>query len=192
MGFNVSTFRANLTGDGARPTLFEVQLNLPAALQNLNSGGAFSQKLIFSARATQIPDSNMGQLPVQYFGRNVNIAGNRTFSEWTITIYNDEDFVVRNVLEQWMGSLNSHVGNVRKSALLSPNDYVADGSVFQYSKIGGDESNHLAKYVFRNAWPMQLSPIDLDWGAMDTIEEYTVTLSIDDWTRENAADFPTL
>lgn len=190
MGFDVSTFRANMTGDGARPTLFEVQLNLPAALQNLNSGGSFANKLIFSARATQLPDSTIGQLPLQYFGRNINIAGNRVFSEWTITIYNDEDFITRNVLEQWMGSINSHVGNVRNSALLSPNDYVADGSVYQYSKIGGDETDPLAKYVFRNAWPMQITPIDLDWGAMDTVEEYMVTLSIDDWTKGNDADFP--
>lgn len=190
MAFDVSVFRSQMTGDGARPNLFEVQLNLPAALQNLNSGNRFSEKLLFTARSAQIPGSTLGQIPVQYFGRNINLAGNRTFPEWTVTILNDEDFVVRSVLEKWMGSINSHVSNVRNPNLLSPNSYVADGSVYQYSKIGGTAGDPLVKYTFKNIWPMDLSPIDLDWGANDTIEEYTVTLSFDEWTLNDGQDFP--
>jgi hypothetical protein len=190
MSFNVQDFRSQMTGDGARPNLFEVQLNLPTALQNLNQGNKFSEKLVFTARSSQIPESQLGVVQVAYFGRNINFAGNRTFSEWTITIINDEDFLVRQVLEQWSGSINSHVGNIRNSSLLSPNDYVADGAVYQYSKTGGTESAPLVKYNFKNAWPMSISPIDLDWSDNDHFEEFTVTLQFDEWTINDGQDFP--
>ena len=190
MPFNVADFRSQMIGDGARPNLFEVQLNLPAALQNLNAGNAFSQKLLLTARASLIPGSQIGPIQVQYFGRSINFAGNRTFSEWTITILNDEDFLVRNVLEQWSASLNSHVSNVRDAALLSPNSYVADGLVLHYSKIGGTASTPIAKYNMLNCWPTDISPIQLDWGQNDTIEEYDVTFAFDEWVKNDAQDFP--
>jgi hypothetical protein len=47
-------------------------------------------------------------VPVQYFGRELKFAGNRTFSDWTITVINDEDFTVRNAFERWMNGLNSY------------------------------------------------------------------------------------
>lgn len=190
MGFDVSAFRANMQGDGARANLFEVQLNLPSVLQGLNSGNAFSSKLIFSARTSFIPESTVNPIPVQYFGRTINLAGNRTFGEWTITVYNDEDFLVRQTLEKWLGMINTHVSNVRDSSMLSPNSYVSDGSVYQYSKIGGTTGSSLVTYTFKNAWPTNISQIDLDWGNNDIVEEFQVTLAFDEWVLGNDQDFP--
>lgn len=179
---DISNFRAMMTGDGARPNLFRITVNLPAALQNLNSGNRFGEKLQFTARSAQIPGKTISKVPTQYMGREVYFAGNQIFADWTITVQNDEDFVTRRVFEKWMAGINSHISNVRDSRLLGPNDYVADAIVEHLSKEGPDSI--IAKYKMIALWPTDLAPIELDWGQNDVIEEYTVTLSFDTWISE--------
>jgi hypothetical protein len=177
MAFNVAEFRANLVGDGARPNLFSVSLAFPAIA---TAGGAVaSQKLTFLAKAAQLPGSTIGQVPLFYFGREMKFAGNRTFADWTLQIINDEDFAVRNALESWMNSINSHQGNVRSGAATSPSSYTADATVTQYDKTGGI----LQTYNFVGMFPLDVAPIDLDWSTNDSIEEFSVTFAYQYWTN---------
>jgi len=113
MAFNINEIRSQLTLGGARPALFQVIMNNP-----VNAAG--DAKLPFMAKAAQIPASTIGTIEVPYFGRKIKIAGDRTFAEWTVTIVNDEDFLIRNSMEEWMQSINSHLGNVRKFGAASP------------------------------------------------------------------------
>ena len=168
-----------MSGDGARPNLFRVTVNLPTALQSLNAGGIFGTKLSISARATQIPGSTIGKVPVSYQGRQVYLAGNRTFADWTVTVMNDEDFIVRNALEQWSAAINTHRTNVRLEGLAGSYDYVSDCIVEHLGKTG--EDTVINTYIMESAFPIDIQPIDLDWGDNDRIEEFTVTFSFDDW-----------
>jgi hypothetical protein len=174
MAFNVAEFRANMVGDGARPNLFQVSLTFPTIAAN---GTAAAQKATFMARAAQLPGSTVGQVPVFYFGREMKFAGNRTFTDWTLQIINDEDFVIRNSLESWMNQINSHAGNVRGTGAVSPTGYTVDAVVTQYGKAG----NVLKSYNFVGMFPVDISPIDLDWSSNDTIEEYSATFAFQYW-----------
>ena len=91
MAFNVNEFRSQMVGDGARPNLFEVSMPFPGFSQP----GDAQKKLTFMCKTAQLPGSTVGVVPVQYFGRELKFAGNRTFTDWTVTIINDEDFVIR-------------------------------------------------------------------------------------------------
>lgn len=173
MAFNISDFRAQMQGDGARPNLFEVSVGFPAAI----SPGNASRKLTFMARAAQLPGSTVGVVPLQYFGREVKLAGNRTFADWTLTIINDEDFAVRKGLERWLNGINQHRFNRRNSAFASATSYASDATVKQYSKTG----SVIKQYQFVGLFPTDLAPIDLDWGANDTIEEYAVSFQYQWW-----------
>jgi hypothetical protein len=173
MAFNVNQFRSQMTGDGARPNLFEVTLPFPAFAVPGNA----QTKLTFMCKTAQLPGSTVNAVPVQYFGRELKFAGNRTFADWTITVINDEDFVVRNAFERWLNGLNSHSLNVRNPAAQTPLGYTVDSEVRQYGKNG----NILKKYKFIGVFPTDVSPIDVDWGANDTIEEFSVTLSYQWW-----------
>lgn len=173
MAFSVNEFRSQMIGDGARPNLFEVTMPFPV----ISIPGNATNKLTFMCKTAQLPGSTIGVVPVQYFGRELKFAGNRTFQDWTITVINDEDFVVRNAFERWMNSINSHNLNVRNPIALAPFGYTVDGEVAQYGKSG----NILKKYRFVGLFPTDLAPIDVDWGANDTIEEFTVTLSYQWW-----------
>lgn len=173
--FNVQEFRAQMTMDGARPNLFNCELPF---LGNLL--GTASVKYNFMCRTAQLPGSTVNQVPVNYFGRELKFAGNRTFTEWTVTIINDEDFVVRNAFELWMSRLNSHVANLRASNSLSPAQYQQDGFVTQFGKTG----DIIKAYKFVGMFPIDITPIELDWGANDTIEEYAVTFAYQWWESD--------
>jgi hypothetical protein len=173
MAFNVNEFRSQLQGDGARPNLFEVSMPFPGFALPENA----QTKLTFMCKSAQLPGATLGVVPVQYFGRELKFVGNRTFADWTITVINDEDFVVRNAFERWMNGINSHNLNVRNTQALTPSGYTVDGEVKQFGKKG----DTLKKYKFIGLFPTDVAPIDVDWGSNDTIEEFTVTLSYQWW-----------
>src|SRR4249920_3402259 len=110
--FNVQEFRAQMVYDGARPNLFRATLTFPGLAINGSQGTGFatgqsaSQKYTFMCRAAQLPGDTVNQVPVNYFGRELKFAGNRTFPEWTVTVINDEDFIIRNAFEKWMSGIN--------------------------------------------------------------------------------------
>ncbi len=173
MAFSVNDFRSQMVGDGARPNLFEVSMPFPA----FSAPGNAQQKLTFMCKTAQLPGSTVGVVPVQYFGRELKFAGNRTFADWTLTVINDEDFLVRNAFERWMNGINSHNLNIRNPVALAPFGYTQDAEVYQYGKTG----NILKKYKFIGVFPTDITPIDVDWGSNDTIEEFSVTLSYQWW-----------
>lgn len=165
--FNIKEFQGNFVYDGARPNLFQVTIP------------TFTNKLSFTCKAAQLPGSTLGTVEVPYMGRMLKLAGNRTFAEWTVTILNDEDFLVRNLLEGWMGQINGHATNVA-TALAA--DYTFDATVTQYGKQGDD----LKAYKFVGMFPTDVAPIDLDWGSNDAVEEYSVTFAYQFWTTAQA------
>ena len=173
MAFSVNEFRSQMTGDGARPNLFEVSMPFPAFASPANA----QTKLTFMCKTAQLPGSTVGVVPVNYFGRELKFVGNRTFADWTISVINDEDFIVRNAFERWMNGINSHNFNVRNPLALAPLGYSVDSEVTQFGKQG----NILKKYRFIGVYPTDITPIDVDWGSNDTIEEFSVTLTYQWW-----------
>ena len=173
MAFSVNEFRSQMTGDGARPNLFEVSMPFPSFASPANA----QTKLTFMCKTAQLPGSTVGSVPVNYFGRELKFVGNRTFADWSITIINDEDFLVRDAFERWMNGINSHNFNVRNPLALSPLGYSVDAQVSQFGKQG----NTLKKYRFVGVYPTDISAIDVDWGSNDTIEEFSVNLTYQWW-----------
>ena len=171
MAFTINDLRANLDLGGARPTLFTVQLSMPSGVDN----GAAARKLAFSCQSTQLPSSNLGTIAVPYFGRIIKLAGDRNFEPWSVSIINDEDFIVREAFEAWHSLINTRVTNLRETATANPNLYKTSAVVTQYGKTG----NVLRTYTFQGLWPSEVSPIDLSWGAQDQLEQFNVTFQYD-------------
>ena len=177
MAFNIVDFRKAMKYDGQRPNLFEVAITPSTEWANFDDLGLF-------CKGTSIPGATLGTVIVPYFGREVKLAGNRTFPEWTVTVLNDENFSIRSQFESWMNAINSHGKNVRAAEDGTSTSYVKSAMVKQYSKQGAVATG---TYEFVNLFPTDLSEITLDWGDNDTIEEYTVTFSYDYWTTVASA-----
>lgn len=177
MAFNIQDFRSRMQFDGARPNLFDCTIQFP--VPGIANGTSASQDFTFMCRAAQLPGSTVNPIPVNYFGRELKFAGNRTFPEWTVTVINDEDFNIRNAFEVWMNNLNSHRNNLRDANYVNTSDYQRDAYVKQYGKTG----NVLKSYKIIGLFPIDVSPIELDWAANDMIEEYAVTFSYQWWEQ---------
>ena len=173
-GFNISTFKARgLTSGGARPSLFEVYLTIPSFVAAATGSDT---QFRFTCRAASLPAATVGTVNVPYFGRTIKLAGDRTFADWTVTIMNDEDFIVRAMFEKWSNELNKLQANVRK-AYNSENDYKAILNVIQYSKDGIP----IRSYDIIGAFPTLVDAITLDWDTTNQIEQFGVTFAYDYW-----------
>jgi hypothetical protein len=157
----VDDFKAKLRGGGARPNLFKVTINFPAV------AGGDAELTSFLCEAAQLPGSTIGVIPIPFRGRQLKVAGDRTFAPWTTTIINDTDFAVRNSMERWMNSINAHSAN---TGVTSPIVYESDIIVEQLDRDGSS----LKKYTLRGAFPSDLSPIELSYADQDTIERFSV------------------
>ena len=101
----VDDFKAKLRGGGARPNLFKATVNFPAY------AGGDVEVTSFLCEAAQLPGSNIAPIIVPFRGRQLKMAGDRTFDVWTPTIINDTDFVIRDSMERWMNGMNAHSAN---------------------------------------------------------------------------------
>ena len=171
---NITEFRSRLTGGGARSNLFEVSIDFPdlAIDQRL-----VTDKVPFLVKAAEIPASNLGNIPVPYRGRVLPIAGDRTFDPWTVTIINDNDFIIRDAMEKWSNSINDLQ---TAQGTINPEVYQRSARVKQLSRQGtgpGDDEKILRQYKFEGIYPNTVSSIPLDFGATDQIEEFQVTFN---------------
>ena len=166
---NVDAFKAKLLGGGARANLFQVILNNPPT-----GAGLDTELTGFTCKGAQLPASVVAQIDVPFRGRQLKVAGDRTFENWTITVYNEDSQKVRSAFESWMNKLNEHVSN---EGVKRPAEYQADLEVIQLDR----QNNETKKYVIRGAFPVNVSAIDLSYDANDAIEEFTIEFAYQYW-----------
>jgi hypothetical protein len=161
---NISEFKARLGAGGARPNQFRVLLGFPSYV----TGVDVSNSLLVTGAA--VPAATVNPAVLQYRGREVKLAGERIFDPWTITIVNDSGQSLRRPFEQWMEGMN---GTADNTGLIRPSDYQADITVQHLDR--NDEVLRGGTYVLRDAFPIQMSEIALQYAQNDIIEEFTVT-----------------
>jgi hypothetical protein len=164
----VDDFKSKLIGGGARPNLFKATVTYPGY------AGGDTELTSFMCKGAQLPASTIGQIDIPFRGRQLKIAGDRTFENWSITILNDAKMEVRNAFERWMNGMNEHVNN---TGLSNPTDYQADMTIEQLDRSGAVTKS----YTIRGAYPISVAAIDLSYESNDAIEEFTVDLAYQYW-----------
>ena len=164
----VDDFKAKLRGGGARANLFKATINFPAY------AGGDVETTSFLCEAAQLPGSTITPIVVPFRGRQLKMAGDRTFDTWSPTIINDTDFIIRDSMERWMNGMNAHSAN---TGLTNVVDYEADLIVDQLDKDGST----IKTYNFRGCFPTAVSPIDLSYASESEIERFTVEFQVQYW-----------
>jgi len=77
---NINDFKSRLRGGGARANQFKVTLPFPGYA----AVGGETSDLAFLCKATGIPGQTVGKVGIPFRGRLLNIAGDRTFEDWSI------------------------------------------------------------------------------------------------------------
>ena len=170
----VDDFKSKLRGGGARPNLFKATVNFPGY------AGGDVELTSFLCKTAQLPASVMNVFEVPFRGRQLKMAGDRTFEPWTVTIINDTDFSIRNAMERWMNGINAHQAN---TGLSNPIDYQADLIIEQLDRDG----ETLKTYNFRGCFPTTVSAIDVSYETVDAIEEFTVEFQVQYWESDTTS-----
>ena len=172
MAFTINDFKSRgLTLGGARPSLFQVSI-----IPNIGTiNAAAIEKFQFTCRASEVPAATIDPVNVPYFGRQIKLAGDRTFADWTVTVMNDEDYIVRNMFEDWSNKINQFVENKK---ILAGNAYKdTDAFVTHFAKDG----DPIRQYKFVGIFPTSVSNMALDWDNTNSIQTFDVTFSYDYW-----------
>ena len=207
----IDSFRSRLVGGGARPNLFEVKLVYPEGIATSVADKELPIDTRFMVKAANLPASNINVIDIPFRGRNLKIAGDRTFDIWTITVINDTSFRLRNAFEAWMNRIN-RVDNA--TGEVTPIDYQTNAYVYQLgrdvtkagSSVGvseyiGDSVGKLGKqkatnarvevlktYKFHGIFPTNVSAIELSYDQSDSVEEFTVDLQVQWWDAYRGED----
>jgi hypothetical protein len=182
----ISQFKSALVGGGARPNLFEVEMTtLP------NGINWDAENFRFMCKAAALPAQNVASIDVPFRGRIFKVAGDRTIDTWTVTIINDEGFLLRNAFEEWsnlIADLGTNIGATDPSA------YMTNATVYQLGRgssassqdNSGNANAVLKQYEFVDIFPTNVSQIDLSYDSSDTIEEFTVEFQVQSFTTTGA------
>lgn len=168
----IDQFKANLTGGGARPNQFEVEIFFPGFVAN---GVLAGQNTVFFCHAASLPPSTIGIAPAPFRGRFVYTAGEREFAPWAVQILNDTNFLLRNALEDWSEAMNGKVSNV---GLTNPSDYQSTANVHQLSRAG----DRIKSYTLAGVFPTDVAAIELSFDANNVIESFNCTFVYQYWT----------
>jgi len=167
---NISDFVSKLKGGGARANQFKVTMPFPG----FAAVGGETESMAFLCRATTLPSSEVAEITIPFRGRNLYVAGDRTFQTWDTTILNDTDFLIRNAIERWSNGINNHSDN---EGLTNPTDYQVDAFVDHLDRNG----NTIKSYTFRGMFPITLAQIDLNYDQAAGIEEFACTWRYQYW-----------
>jgi len=169
---NISDFKAQMIGGGARPNQFRVELVFPSYVP---LGIVAGQRAQFLCKSAQLPASTIENIQVLYKGRPVNFAGERNFAPWTVSIYNDTTFNIRNAMEQWQAGIQSYSSTNGRT---NPRDYQVDLQVHQLDRGGAI----IKSYKFVDAFPTNIGPIALDYDQQNQIEQFDVEFQFNYFT----------
>ena len=167
----ITDFKSKMAGGGARPNLFEVELVFPDPIAIEND---VKEKSRFLVKAAQLPASNITPIEVNFRGRILKIAGDRTFDTWTVTVINDVDFAIRSAFEKWMNFINKMED---ATGAQDPAAYQPDAYVHQLDRDGST----LRTYKFHDVFPTNISAVDLSYETVDSVEEFTVEFQVQWW-----------
>ena len=158
---NLNEFRNRLTGGGARANQFRVDITSDFITD--------TESLSFLCRSASLPAMTIGEVPVFYRGRQIYVAGDRTFADWTVSVYNDGGWVARSNLENWNNALQE-IGNSTVGAQ-DPSQYYGTINVTQLDR----SDNPLRTAQLIDAWPTNVAEIALAYDTVDAVEEFDVT-----------------
>ena len=161
----IDDFKANLIGGGARANQFRITITPPPGI----AIGLDVRRASFLVTTAGLPAVEMNFIQVPFRGRNIAYPGDRaTPADWTVTFYNDTDFMIRNAMELWQNGINDFADN---TGVTSPADFQTDLLVEQLDR----DDTILKSYILRNCFPSSIAAIPLSNAQADAIETFDVT-----------------
>ena len=172
---SIEQFKGVLKGGGVRPTMFQVSLSFPEGVVSDGLSADGDRRVTFLCKGASLPPSTISNIPIPFRGRELKVAGDRSFADWSVTVINDDSFLIKNAMEKWSEKIQRHNFALGETSL---DQYFSDGYVRQLDR----DATVLRTYAFRGIWPTEISAIDLSFDPAGSVEEYQVNFCVQYWT----------
>jgi hypothetical protein len=163
--FSIDTFRQKLNG-GSKANLFRIEI-LPDVVGGID--GVDLTDLTILCKSGAIPAFTLGIIEVPFRGRRIKIPGDRTYADWTATFVNDDSQNIRKSFDNWMKNIVDVNG---ENSLRDGTDTYRCTIVVSQLRPDGTTAR---VYKLFDAFPTDVSAIDLSYDTTDAIQEFTVT-----------------
>ncbi len=173
--FSIDSIKSNVKI--VRPNLFKVSLTLPSSIFTSTE---FTQinKFEFRCEATEIPGRTLATVDDQSTGTTKKFAYDVTYNDINLTVIASEDMNERKLFEKWMDNVvlpSSHNTPRASGGLVNYYESYAAGVVTIYQLK--DNGQSVCTYTLHNAYPIQISPMNLSWAEFDTYQRFSVTMT---------------
>lgn len=185
--FSIDNFRSSFAGLGtASPHLFRFELkNLPKlftsspalikALGNINNS-----HLTMRVKSANLPDMNFMTMPHSYYGPQIKYPHDNLVSDLTVEIIASGNMVEREFISAWQNYIIDY-GTRDNNASFNVayfEDYVADIDIVLYDKL----EREIYRVTYQEAYPTNMSQVEVDWGQVNTVLTFRVTFSFSYWS----------
>jgi hypothetical protein len=161
-------------GNFARPTKYNLILNLPNALHS-----EYGSTIDVMCKTTSVPSITNENYEVKIKGHPIRIpARTHQTQEINLSFYIDEYYNMRKIFQDWIYALDNRnpVARNQDTAIM-----VDNGNIYgNMELIGRDFAETLDKpisWIFEDVFPINISDINFDTTAKDTLSEFDVTLA---------------
>jgi len=125
----------------------------------------------FHIRAATIPGSNIVPIGINYFGRTINIPGERVYEPWSITVLDDRgDKQLYNKFKAWHKRVTSYGTDISIDTT-----GIADCTWTITHLKNADETAHKT-FTLSQAWPATIGPLILDMSQDNVLASFEVKI----------------
>lgn len=163
----VADFRNAVSSGLTRQHKWNVIVNFPTFAGSNDD----ARQAALLARTTTMPSSMLGEIDLIWAGRKIPMPGDRTFEPIPVTFISVNDQNVRDAFETWSEYINGSESN--SGAFGTLDDVFADVEM----QLLGINDEIVKTYILRDAWPKEITGLEMDKGAQDSYGEFTVTFS---------------
>jgi hypothetical protein len=133
----------------------------------------FGPEGIFCVSAS-MPESNVGIIPIAFRGRIYKYPGDRSYNDWQVTMLDDTGGVnIWNNWHVWSIQFNDHSQNTSSSR----NQQQSMSIDLTIDHLDHASDTPLRTIQLRNAWPVQVGPIQFDMGAANTLTQFSCQIA---------------
>lgn len=166
---SIQKFKENFQG-GTRANRFKVISSFPASV--LQPAKDEAQYKIY---ASSLPRAELGTIQVPYRGRFLNFAGDRNYSAWSVSVYDDNNLdTLWRSFQSWKEKMDGHLSHTVINSDFSYKNLQTNWTIQQLG-LNGDV---LRTIVLYKCWPEQVGQLNFDMSSSNQ-SQFSVSLAFD-------------
>lgn len=163
VGFNIDEFKSRFRG-GALQNLFLFRINWP----NNSNFGISTEDAQYLVRSTQLPDTTMEEVLVNWQGFDYKLPGKYTYSPFEVVFNVDVNANLHYAFTQWQKLIHDPKTNIKAE----PAQFFADQVLYLLNY----EGDPIITYKLVHAWPSVVGATTLDYATTD-VAQFPVTFT---------------